>query len=342
MALTHAAIATTGVVLALGDSSPLILGLTLLGSQVPDLDTSESLIGQTLVPLSRFLESRFPHRSVTHSFLATAAIALASLPLYFVAGWKYWAALPLAHLITCFSDTFTKQGVQLFWPSPVWCVCGSNPKRRITTGSPAEYWTLAFAIALLIVAVNITNSGGSMLKVTQTLGLKEGIERTYNSTAGNHNVYLQVEGARASDRTPINKKFFILGESGSQYVLMDEQGIYKISEQIVSTKNTIEIGENATTKTEQINFDDESPAEKLESLKASNPQALIVLSGAVTVDAPEDIKPNADINQYQTFKLSGESATLEFCPVEAVIALLADQFATGTLTAKIIAPVPRL
>ncbi len=75
MALTHAAIAATGVSFALGDASPLVMGLAVVGSQLPDLDTSESLIGQALFPISRFLESRFPHRSVTHSLLATAAIA---------------------------------------------------------------------------------------------------------------------------------------------------------------------------------------------------------------------------------------------------------------------------
>ena len=48
------------------------LGLAVLGSQLPDIDTTTSTIGKIFFPLSSFLEDRFPYRSITHSPLATA------------------------------------------------------------------------------------------------------------------------------------------------------------------------------------------------------------------------------------------------------------------------------
>lgn len=42
-------------------------------------------------------------------------------------------SLPLGHLLACFSDCFTKQGVQLFYPMPVWAVSVANPRRRLIT-----------------------------------------------------------------------------------------------------------------------------------------------------------------------------------------------------------------
>ena len=44
MSITHAAIATAGTSLILGTAEPLPLGLAILGSQLPDLDTTESTI----------------------------------------------------------------------------------------------------------------------------------------------------------------------------------------------------------------------------------------------------------------------------------------------------------
>jgi inner membrane protein len=58
-------------------------------------------------------------------------------------------ALPLGHLLSCFSDTFTKQGVQLFYPYPAWAISVSNPRRRLKTGGAGELWVLGGAIALV-------------------------------------------------------------------------------------------------------------------------------------------------------------------------------------------------
>jgi inner membrane protein len=46
MAITHATIATAGVSLILGIANPLTLGLAILGSQLPDIDTTTSAIWQ--------------------------------------------------------------------------------------------------------------------------------------------------------------------------------------------------------------------------------------------------------------------------------------------------------
>jgi hypothetical protein len=58
MAITHAAIAAAGVSLLFGTADPLPLGLAVLGSQLPDLDTttrpqsSEAAIWVNLVPMN--------------------------------------------------------------------------------------------------------------------------------------------------------------------------------------------------------------------------------------------------------------------------------------------------
>ena len=153
MAITHAAIAlgAASLTFGLGTNNPVALGLALLGSQLPDLDTTTSTIGQICFPVSNWLEDNFPHRSITHSLLATAVLAAIALPIgYHFNHLITSAALPFGHLVACFSDTFTKKGVQLFYPNQAWTVAGSNPHRRLSTGGAGEFWVLAIRRSLAL------------------------------------------------------------------------------------------------------------------------------------------------------------------------------------------------
>jgi len=68
MSITHAAIALAATSIALGISDPMPLALAVVGSQLPDLDTTESLAGRVVFPIAWAIEQRFPHRTITHSF----------------------------------------------------------------------------------------------------------------------------------------------------------------------------------------------------------------------------------------------------------------------------------
>ncbi|NJM47081.1 MAG: metal-dependent hydrolase, partial [Alkalinema sp. RU_4_3] len=257
MALTHMAIAMAGVGFALGTANPMVLALAAIGSQLPDLDSTQSWVGQICYPLARFLEARFPHRTLTHSFLATGAIGFLALPLLLWGDWRWWLAIWLGHLLSVFSDTFTKQGVQLFYPVPVWCVCGANPNRRMRTGGPGEYWVLSGAIALLCVNLWLTSNGGLLVQASQTLGLKEGAVRTYNEKAATHQLYASVEGVWASDRTAASGRYAIVASEGSEFVVKTPKGLAKTGQQIVTTKVAVDVGEAMTVRTETVSLRDE-------------------------------------------------------------------------------------
>ena len=204
MAITHAAIAVSAASLTfgLGTNNPVALGLALLGSQLPDLDTTTSTIGQILFPVSNWIEDNFPHRSVTHSLLATVTLAAIALPIgYYYNHLITAAALPFGHLVACFSDTFTKKGVQLFYPNQAWAVAGSNPKRRLNTGGAGEFWVLGIAVTLLILGLWINNNGGIFQNLGQNLSLESAVVKTYNENAATNHVYAEIEGFWASDRS---------------------------------------------------------------------------------------------------------------------------------------------
>lgn len=342
MSITHCVIASAVVSLILATADPLTLGLGIIGSQLPDLDTSTSFIGQIFFPLSSFIEDRFPHRSITHSLLATVFICAITLPIgYYLGDIKTASALPLGHLIACFSDTFTKQGVQLFYPDPAWAVAGTNPRRRIKTGSVQEYWVLAGFTGLLVFALWVADGGGLTEKVSQSLGLKTSVIKIYNEKAGTNHIYAVVEGVWSSDRSKADGEYFILdtAERG-EFLLTDGESIYQTNRHLLASKLTAKVGEKAMTLNQSLTFEDAEAISALKQLQQAYSNAEIYLSGTITVDFPEDITPDFPSNKIATLTKMEEQITLSYHPIGEAITDLQDQFVIGTINAKIVNPKP--
>ena len=336
MAITHSVISAAGVSLILTTGSPLHLALAIAGSQLPDLDTSTSTIGQILFPISNWIENRFPHRSITHCFLATVAIAILALPLYFYADWKTWLCLPLGHLLSCFSDVFTKQGVQWFWPHPAWCISVSNPNRRLQTGGTGEYWVLAIAMSTLIAALYLSGTGGPTALVGSTLGLRTNATETYRANSGLRHVYAQIAGTFASDSSTADGKYFVIANEGNEFVLSNKQGTFKTGTNIIASRLTVETGKPSSSSVQSLEFNEELFA------ITPIPNTLILVSGTLTVDEPELIKIRNNPKQLEVAKLTGNTINFNYCPLESAVKLLNNQYVTGTLEAKVFTPKPDL
>ncbi|MEG4634103.1 metal-dependent hydrolase [Microcoleus sp. AR_TQ3_B6] len=335
MALTHAIISTAGISLILTTNDPIHLALVIAGSQLPDLDTSTSAIGQILFPISNWIENRYPHRSITHSLIATVAIAVFASPLYFYADWKTWLCLPLGHLISCFSDVFTKQGVQLFWPHPAWCISVSNPHKRLQTGGTGEYWVLAIAIAVLAIALNLSSSGGPTAFVGNTLGLRVNAVDKYQQNSASNHVWAEISGTFATDSSRADGKYFLVAADGNEFIVSSQKGqIYKTGENIISDRLIVEVGKLASSSVQSLEFDEE------EFSIVPIPNAAVFISGEVLVDDPELVKIGTDSKQFTVAKLTGDSLTFTYCPLEKAIALLKDQIISGSIEAKIFSPKP--
>ena len=68
----------------------------------------------------------------------------------------------------------------------------------------------------------------------------------------------------------------------------------------------------------------------------------IYLSGSLTVDFPEEMSLPILPDQYQTIRLVGATVQLDYGRIEEAIAILREQYAVGTVTAKIIQPRPNV
>lgn len=143
-----------------------LMAIAALAAQIPDIDTTESAIGAMVWPLANFLESKFSHRGLTHSFLFCGfliAIAYWICSQYLSPDIAYAFAIGL--LSSIFGDCFTKQGVQLFWPLRLWCVVGSNPRKRMRSGSPVEVWIILVCGLAIAISLQLSGLQGLSLKL---------------------------------------------------------------------------------------------------------------------------------------------------------------------------------
>jgi len=112
MLRTHLAIAFLAIVLFVEhvNSQFIFIIMVLLATIVPDLDNSFSSWGRHLIfrPLQFFVS----HRGVIHSFTTAVALSIALAIFWPVASLGFFIGYSI-HLIT---DSFTKEGIQPFWP----------------------------------------------------------------------------------------------------------------------------------------------------------------------------------------------------------------------------------
>ncbi|MDX2241412.1 MAG: metal-dependent hydrolase [Leptolyngbyaceae cyanobacterium bins.302] len=230
MSVTHCAIATCGVAAALGTADPVCLVLASIGSQLPDCDTTSSWAGACLYPIAAAIEHRFPHRTITHSFLSTAIVSLLAAPLW-VWGWQYWASLVIGQFLGWFADSFTRSGVAAFYPSPVRLVIPGNPKARMRAGSRSEYWVLGICIVLSVIFINLSSAGGITEQFARTFFNDTATAaRLFNKHGSDRTISIDVIGQNITTSQPVRGSFTVIEATDSDLIgeSSNDGQLYKI------------------------------------------------------------------------------------------------------------------
>ncbi len=201
-----------------------------------------------------------------------------------------------------------------------------------------ELWVLGISYALLTLGITIANGGGITQKVSQNLGLRDGIVRIYNQNASTNKIYAEIKGYWASVRQNADGKYLIIGNEGKEFIVTDGKGVYKTGEQIITSKVTTTVGESATTEIRNLTFNDEDAVAPLQELQQAYPNADIYLNGELTVDFPEDVRLPLEPNQMATAALSGNRIKFSYCSLDRARAYLSEQYAVGTVEVKVVQP----
>jgi inner membrane protein len=300
-----------------------VLTTAAIASQLPDIDTTESFSGRLIWPLTNYLEQRFPHRSLTHSFMATGIVAGLAAPLLWLQ-WQLFLAVVLGYFVGWFADAFTKSGVEAFYPNPARLVIPGNPRARLDTRSPAEYWVLTTAVFLTIISINLTSAGG----------LSETVARTFfNDTAtaadlfhkhgANQRVFVTLDGIHTYTRQSVSGTYEVL-EAGSNDVIAENVTtgqIYKIGDgadaQIRPNRVKVDLGEPVNVAAQMFNLQEVGVMEWL----ANVPQNAYI-SGSLVVDDMDEAPPPANFEAYPTIRVTADRLELQNARPQELLSLL--------------------
>jgi inner membrane protein len=338
LTVTHAALAIASTSLLMGTADPWVLGTAAVASQIPDIDTSGSVPGRIFYPISRWLESRYPHRSITHSFLATGLVAIALLPLILFWGQSaYYLALVIGYWMGWFGDVFSKSGVAAFFPHQARLVIPGNPKLRLATGSKAESIVLGVITLVAVISININAAGGIMQSFDQVLGSQSGAMEIYQRESSKHQVFAQIEGRHTITQQAIAGSFEVIGTIAQDLLVKDRQGrLYRAGDspeaQIAPEKVKVTLGTAITLTTREVFLDEQQVSAAIAPLKLENSY----VSGRLTLDSidREDVNLHGSKQYFQPIQGFGEAIELESASPEEVLAVLGKTFATGNLIVR--------
>jgi len=200
---------TTGVSL-----NPVNAAAIALSSLLPDVDTAASSIGRLVPVVSLRVERRFGHRTITHSAIFIAGIAIVTLPLSALSPDLY-TCIMVGYGSHSFLDTMTVNGVKLFYPfSPAKCVFPlevNNPHRyRIRTGGKMDK-TLAFIFLLGCVPTFIIAYQGYERFIRVTQHNVEAAVRDYNEFSKDHLVFATVSAYSMITKEPLGGTVEVVG-----------------------------------------------------------------------------------------------------------------------------------
>lgn len=312
MSITHAAISTCITSISLGSADTFVLGLAVVGSQLADLDSTESFAGRMLYPIAHWIEERYPHRTITHSFLSTFIVALMASPLLFLVHWHYWAALVIGQFSGWFADAFTRSGVAAFYPNPARLVIPGNPRARLRSQSPTEYWVLGITIFLAVASINLISAGGITEQFAKgffqdaataaDLFQKYGSERT---------VTIHVEGLHTHTSQAIQDSYTVIEATTNDLIGESATNgkLYKIGSspdvQIRPTRVKVQLGSLLTITAQELAVSDIA----ITDLVARLPQNSY-LSGSLLLDDMEEVQLAPEIESYPTMRVFGGQVEL--------------------------------
>ena len=192
---THVAFATT---LYLGGAALFEYEISIVGwalaagaSLLPDIDLPTSKFGRVLFWISTRLERQFGHRTITHSLLALAVVAMLAGPLYLVNP-AWFGAIVGGYWSHIWIDMVNLRGADLLWPSPLRFVFPGNRKFRMETGSKAEMVLLTAFVAISALLYPVSGSG-FRVGLQHLLGNFEMAHDTFLKNAGSYWYTLRLE-----------------------------------------------------------------------------------------------------------------------------------------------------
>ncbi|MDK2412073.1 metal-dependent hydrolase [Aphanizomenon sp. PH219] len=337
LGISHLLISGTASSLLLQTADPVLIAVGAIAGLLPDVDVSTSPAGKIFPWISGYFQETMPHRSMTHSIVASAVIAIASYgtAIFIPQFIPIASALTIGYTFGWFADCFTRGGVEMFWPSSVRCVCPGNRNLRLKTGSNAEYFVLCILVAIALSAFSINSKGGILTQFNRLIASTSGVQGVYNSSGSTHRIIANIKGVRAGDRSKVDGQFQIIQPNGTGFIVLEPKTnkLYKAAtdpdSQIVIEQITADVSTPAITTIESVFVEDQVIGEAVAKFNRTNTNVFI--SGDLSVEDFDTSVLPRDPYQFKFIDASPSNIKLEAAPLKVVMKFLGDEFASGSL-----------
>jgi len=329
--------------LAAGTADPLHLAAAAISSQLPDVDTSRSLAGHLLPPLSRLIERRFPHRTLTHSLAATLLFAVLAWPLCFYSS-QAWKVAVWGYFCGWFADAFTKSGVAAFYPlTSARLVIPANPRLRLASGSRAEHGIVALFLCLLAAALHLNTQGGLMRTFSSWLGQPEAVAALFAREGARRLVQAEVEGRLTPSSEPVRGLFEVVEVIGEGLLVRAQDGAMYLAGragacpacQIQTERVRGQLGTAVSTSTRELRAEGRRLRDTISGLRPRD-GVRVWLTGEVTLEGAELLVWPTSLSRYNSVVVTGgETKTLRLqAATPEDLRPAADYFCSGRLLVK--------
>jgi len=300
-----------------------IILVSIIGSIIPDIDHPRSIIGKLFYPVSSFLEDKFGHRTITHSFIGWAiatvifavlvlsGVGILSFILHF--DFDIWnlvirwiAAFSISYFSHLILDMFNRRGAQMFWPDPGRDVIPKDPKYRPPSGSKFEIVIFTVMVFLMFLAFPVSKYGVSSsvhyLIATPSSAIEEfKLMKTH--------AYIDFKGYFESTKQNVQGTAEILDTDHKKLVILFNGNVYTLNEEsadVVASKVRIK-KTNTPIKIEQREFADKTRDELL----AQIPDKALI-SGTINLPEGIDVTVPKPTGTYKTIDQKGSSLILSY------------------------------
>jgi len=153
---------------------------------IPDIDTTNSMLGKALYPIAKFLNRKFGHRTITHSLLFVLFVPLVpKVLLYFniITNPDLTMIASFAVLSHIVLDMFTLSGIQFFYPFlRNSCVIPANPNHRFTVGDLKSELIVTGVCGILAITMQPLFINGFWTSYNRAFGTIKHVHRENNNT----------------------------------------------------------------------------------------------------------------------------------------------------------------
>lgn len=208
---------TTGVVL--NATNAIIIAFAAV---LPDIDTAASIIGRIFPFISKPLERKFGHRTLTHSLMMIIIIALAGIPILILKQDIYICSI-IGYASHPLLDTATVNGVKLFYPfSKVKCIFPMEVNHphsyRMQTGSKLDIMLSVIFFVGCIPTLFIASQGYERF-IRSTQQNIEAAVRDYNEYSKDNLVFADVQAYDMLTKRPLKGTLEIVGAFNPQTLI---------------------------------------------------------------------------------------------------------------------------